>query len=359
MVEHMSFQTLIETDFLDLARKHAADGGRVVGYVGDDIPVELILAAGSLPVRLFGRANAPTPDADRLLESSFVPAIRHIAQQCLSGELDFMDAVVLPRNNDSAQRLYYYLCEVQRNGARIPRPLMFDLALIERETSRSHSRESTRLLASQLGADLSRLPAAALQVAQRRTRLADLVAALKTDDPPLGSAVQKFVRSSGQLWNESADAALVEAMATLPRSSRPRRIMLLGSEPADDRLHVAVERAGGSVVWDLTTAALDIDGGVHALTIDAIADLCCDRARRARRATLGEELARYARELRADAAIIWLIEEDEGLVWRLPRQAATLRSLGIPVMQLTRQRSPGDDTALEQIREFVSTLGAK
>jgi hypothetical protein len=354
----MSIQTLFDSDPLTLARRHAAEGGRVVGYVGEDIPVELILAAGSLPVRLFGRADVPTPDADRLLESSFVPAIRHIAQQCLSGELGFLDALILPRNNDSAQRLYYYLCEVRRLGARIPKPLMFDLALIERETSRNHSRESTRLLASELGADLDRLPAAALRVARRRTLLADLVAEIRKDDPILGSAVQKFVRASAQLWSESADAGLAEAMATLPRASRPRRIMLLGSEPTDDRLHLAIERAGGSVVWDLTSAALDIDDGVHALTIDAIADLCCDRARRARKATLGDQLARYAQQFRADGAIIWLIEEDEGLVWRLPKQVATLRSAGIPVMQLTRQRSPVDETALEQVREFVSTLGA-
>lgn len=354
----MTLQMINEADPLALARSHAAEGRRVVGYVGDDIPVELILAAGALPVRLFGRAEGPTPDADRLLESSFVPAIRHIAQQCLSGELDFLDAVVLPRNNDSAQRLYYYLCEVRRKGARVPKPLMFDLALIERETSRNHSRESTRLLAAELGTDLSRLPAAALQVARRRAQLADLVTALKTDDPPLGSAVQRFMRASAQLWGENAEATLAEAMATLPRASRPRRLMLLGSEPADDRLHIAIERAGGSVVWDLTSAALDIDGGIHALTIDAIADLCCDRARRARRATLGEELARSARELRADAAVIWLIEEDEGIVWRLPKQVATLRAAGIPVMQLTRQRSPADEATLQQIREFVSTLGA-
>ena len=44
--------------------------------------------------------------------------MRSIAEQWLTGELDFLDAVVFPRSDDSAQRLYYYLCELQRRGAR-------------------------------------------------------------------------------------------------------------------------------------------------------------------------------------------------------------------------------------------------
>jgi hypothetical protein len=135
-------------------------------------------------------------------------------------------------------------------------------------------------------------------------------------------------------------------------------MMLLGSDPPDDQLHHAVEHAGGSIIWDLTSPALDIDDGVHPLTIDAIADFCCDRARRANRAACGAELARYAREFRTTGAIIWLVEEDEGMVWRLPRQVAALQSAGVHVMQLTRQ-SRVDESTLQQIRDFVASLGAE
>ena len=38
-----------------VAREIAASGERVVGYVGNDVPVALILASGAVPVRI--RAN--------------------------------------------------------------------------------------------------------------------------------------------------------------------------------------------------------------------------------------------------------------------------------------------------------------
>src|SRR5262245_35237078 len=104
---------------------------RVVGYVGD-VPVELILAAKALPIRLRGLAGASTPLADRYLESAFSPEVRAIAELWLSGQLDDIQSVVFPRSNDSAQRLYYYLCELQRTGRCAgPRPLLFDVATLE------------------------------------------------------------------------------------------------------------------------------------------------------------------------------------------------------------------------------------
>ena len=104
-------------DPLAAARTAARGGSRVIGYVGNDIPVALILAADALPVRLRGLAG-PTPRADRFLESSFTPDTRSIAEQWLAGDLDFLDAVVFARSDDAGQRLYYYVCELQRRGGR-------------------------------------------------------------------------------------------------------------------------------------------------------------------------------------------------------------------------------------------------
>ncbi|HEU4652939.1 MAG TPA: 2-hydroxyacyl-CoA dehydratase family protein, partial [Steroidobacteraceae bacterium] len=89
---------------------------RKVGYVGHDVPIELILAANALPAGLHGRVGEPTPIADQYLEPTFSPASRSIAEQWLNGELDSFDAVVFSRSDDSAQRLYYYVCELQRRG---------------------------------------------------------------------------------------------------------------------------------------------------------------------------------------------------------------------------------------------------
>ena len=102
---------------LAAARAHVLGGGRAVGYVGGEIPVELIMAAGAFPLRLPGTVSAGTALADRYLEPSFAPEVRAIAQGYLEGGFDFLQAIVLPRANDgSPQRLYYYLCELRGTG---------------------------------------------------------------------------------------------------------------------------------------------------------------------------------------------------------------------------------------------------
>src|SRR5689334_2451978 len=104
----------LRQDPQDAARSAARAGQRVVGYVGDAIPVALLLASGALPVRLRGTLGADTTGVDGFIESSFTPELRGIANQWLAGALDHLEAVVFARTDDSGQRLYYYLCELQR-----------------------------------------------------------------------------------------------------------------------------------------------------------------------------------------------------------------------------------------------------
>ena len=52
---------------LEAARAH---DGPVVGYVGNTVPVELILAAGAFPALLAPERPHPTPTADKLIEKT-------------------------------------------------------------------------------------------------------------------------------------------------------------------------------------------------------------------------------------------------------------------------------------------------
>ena len=83
------------------AASHAQRGGRVIGFFGSEIPVELIIAAGAFPLRCglpMARcgANTDAGAADRYLESSFMPEVRSIAEQYLQGAFDFVDSIILP-----------------------------------------------------------------------------------------------------------------------------------------------------------------------------------------------------------------------------------------------------------------------
>ena len=122
-------------------------------------------------MRLPSAVQSNTDAADQFLESSFMPEVRPIAEQYLQGAFDFMDSIILPRSNDSAQRLYYYLNELRtRQSHSAPIPLIYDLAKIPAESSKRTADCATRRLAAEMGVPAEALPGAI----ERRNRRRDL-----------------------------------------------------------------------------------------------------------------------------------------------------------------------------------------
>src|ERR1700722_7859919 len=264
-----SFEQLTDEalrDPLAAARAHARGGGRGIGFVGAEIPVELIIAANAFPLRLpgFARSSDGTMSgggaADAYLESSFMPEVRSICEQYLQGVFDFVHSIIFPRSNDSAQRLYYYLSELRRQGiAKGPEPLIFDLAKIPRDTSRTHSRSSVESLASQLGVRTEALPQA-IALRNRRRELSAAAAAARFNDAAghRGSVMDRIFRAADFCDAEVFDTQLAAWMVKAgepngqPQAPNGRpRLLLAGSAPPDERLHLAVEAAGGNVVAEL------------------------------------------------------------------------------------------------------------
>jgi 2-hydroxyglutaryl-CoA dehydratase D-component len=351
----------IVADPLAHARAAARAGQRVVGYVGAEVPVELILAAGAVPVRLSGRADEPTPEADQFFERAFMPEIRSIAEQWISGALDFIDAVVLPRGDDSAQRLYYYMCELQRTDqCGGPKPLIHDVAGVDRESSRAYTAASTAALARELGAkhgathggdNSGANGGAARAIGERDELLARLSDIRASDAPLLGSVAHRVARASAYVWTPEFRAELNEWLLAIPRSCRasapsnsPRaghRILLAGNSPPDERIHTAVEAVGATLVRELT------DAKWFPLWQSSLARAL---------ARSPELIATEARKVRADGVVIWMIEENETLPWELPGQLRALQVANVPVLVLTRQPWLVADEALEAISQFAKGL---
>ena len=356
-LEHV--QKLLD-DPLHVARAAARAGTRVVGYLGNDVPVAVIAAAGALPLRLRGLASVSTARADQFLESAFTPESRAIAESWLNGEFDFIDVVVFPRTDDSAQRLYYYLSELQRRrlcGG--PRPLLYDVANIARATSVEHTRDSTRRLALELGTADAQLADAARRVEHRVALSAEIAARCAADAPLLGSIAWRLQRASAYDWQESFDVATRQWLEGAPRLAGPRRIVLAGDPPPDVALHQAIEDAGASVVLELTESGADVPS-THLPDIDAIADAF--HARRNPVLAMRENpqwILDRARLVHADAVLFWLIEQNEALPWEIARQQRSLEAASVPTLLLARQPSPVTDHSIRLVREFVSKLEIK
>lgn len=364
MSEFEDFLERAAADPLSYAREHARSGGRVIGMVGIDVPVELIAAADAMPLSLPAFAGGPTPLADRYFEPSFMPAIRSIADQWLQGQFDFLDAVIFSRANDSAQRCYYYLCELQRRGLSAgPKPLVFDVAKIPRDSSVAHTERLTNELAREIGSDPERLAEAVSLRDRRRDLLSRLHSLRRSERAPSGAACQRALRLSDMVPAAEFDPRLERWLDHMQPVRRAPRLLLGGTAPPDERLHSAVDRAGGCIVAELGEHAMDRLGPLIGPTSNPIPTI----ARHYHVLEHGARsfvdpaalLARRVADFHLDGAILWLIEEDEALPWQLPGMTATLESLGIPALVLTRKSWHAEEDTLRQIAAFTRELGVE
>ena len=343
-------------DPLAAARTHAQGGGRVIGFVGAEIPVELIIAAKAFPLRLpafahssdgaasgGGAASGRGGAADAYLESSFMPEVRSICEQYLQGAFDFAHSIIFPRSNDSAQRLYYYLSELRRQGiARGPEPLIFDLAKIPRDTSRQHSRSAVQSLALQIGARAEALPQAIAQRNRRRELNAAAAAArFNGASGGRGSIMDRLFRAADFCDADVFDSqrfALDWLKAGEPRWAAARangqpRLLLAGSAPPDERLHLAVEAAGGNVVAELgdhpsrnvAEPMIPVNAS-FAEVADHYQESVLGPRAFVNRAT---EMSSHAKRGGIVGVINWLLEEEDALTWDLPAQTSALAAAGI------------------------------
>lgn len=348
---------------LDAARAFKAGGGKVVGCISNNIPLELIHAAGAFPVQLAARPG-PTPRADEFMEPLFDPVVRSVFEQVLNGELDFLDLIVLPRSNDSFQRFYYYLSEVNRSGAaRTPEPVLYDLQKLPTATSAAYNLKRTRELADRLQAltgktvDGAAINASIALYNRIRGGLAG-VSALR--HAPARLTGEDAFLAYGAVGTAAAldvadalDVAARSDRATLPAGPR---VILVGSAPDTPTLHREVAAAGGQVVADYHWRGEPLLGPPVAVGNDPIAAIS-DHYHRHSFATRSfpaqtSDLVALAASAGADCAIFWFLQVEEALVWEYPAQAAALQAAGLRTLVLNGQ--PWPPSAAGAIGDFLS-----
>jgi hypothetical protein len=320
-----------------------------LGFVGPDVSIDLLLASGRPFAHLPWNAEEATPYADQWLESGFPGWSRSILEQWHAGAFDGLEAVVFSRSDDASQRLYYYVRELQQRGLlKGPRPLVLDLALVPRPSSLDHSAAAVASLARELGIDDAALRGGIARADALRLKLADLQKRRGAD----GVFFERLSRA--MLWSDPT--CLIDAL-TLPAPGAARRLLLAGSVPPDERLHRAVERAGGCIVAETHVHALGRLGlplaapeGAAALHVakQLIAAATGPRAFLDR----ADWIVRQARDARAAAVILWLTREDEALAWHVPAMRQALAAAGLPALVLPATSWRADDGGLDRIGEF-------
>lgn len=335
-----------------LAEARAKPGA--VAYVGADFPLDIVLATERAFCHLPWRSGRATPVADQWLESAFPGWARSMLEDWAGGVFDCFASVVFSRGDDASQRLYYYICELQRQHRLAgPRALILDAATIPRDSSVRHNLRALTTLLDELQIDTRDLLQGVTAANARRQWYRQL--ASRHGLP--GELRERMARATlfRDLYPDCAEASL-------PDGNTGRGVLLVGSAPPDERLHAAVTAAGWNLRGEVHPYALARHGApIEASSGEAVMQVLAQRLNRqpygprtfADRATLLEaELDASG----AEAVLLWLTEEDESMVWELPALRAVVQRRALPALVMQRRRWDMEDGVPVEVQRFLEYL---
>ncbi len=343
--------------------------------MGSDVPEELLLAAGILPVRVCGDPESDLHVADRYIEQAFDPRARSQFLRIIDGSYSYLDHLVVASSSDALVRMFYYLRALRMAESSLPIPdlYFFDLLHTRRRTSTLYNRERARDLKSVIEQWCGREIAdeevvEAIGVFEENRRLLRELAGLRAPGPPRVSGVQALEVIGASMFlprhghSRLLAAFLEEAGASDPLSGV--RIFVTGSAQDHVQFYELVESCGAVVVgedhdWGDRHSAGQID--ISPDPIDGIVDRYHLRQPGAHQSTVSERVTALLEGVHATDAqgvIAFIYDADDAPSWDFPEQRRALESEGIPVLLLDRQpyKLVKTDELRDRVEAFVKSI---
>jgi hypothetical protein len=351
----------------------------VVGVVGSVAPVELILAAGKLPVLVApeppqGLSQSPTssstPLADPWMEPEFAWELRSIVDRALRGDFESFDLLIVTR---SYHEVYYYLKEIVRQGqgAKVPPLAMYDLMQSQRPAVRPYGlRQTEDLLERLAGRAISTddLREAIALTNRRRGVIRDLLERRYQGHVSGATAIRAIGASyfmAPAAYAETLETWLGDLEPEPSLSGRPR-LLVVPSEPLHHPgLHETLEAAGALVVaeddwWGARAAGQDIpedESPLSAIFEKYFADAAslAVSPRAPREAWLREQVERGD----LDAVVFYVPPSDHLFGWYYPGLKEYLDEREVPSLLLRQDvLDEGGRAAISSLAsDFVRGLG--
>lgn len=358
-------------------RQRPAGHGPLVGCLGHDVPIEILIAAGYQPVRVCGDPDGSAAAADRYLERAFDPLVRAQFARIVGGAYAHLDHLVISNSADALIRVFYYLRALRRSEPQLPIPpvYFFDFLHSSDPASARYNLERVRdlQLAAESWSGRAITPerfAAAMAACNEVRRLQRQLAALRRG-PVLRISGTEAIQVLGASLYMPLDqyARLLRAfLAGIER--RPpltaARVFLSGSPHDHERVYQLVEDCGATIVGEDHHLGLDLSAGEMdpaAEPTAAIAGWYQRRPLRSSQATVSQRVAELTAQVRAAGArgvIFYILDRDDAPAWDFPEQQRALAQLGIPILLLDRQpyRLENPTELRRRVAAFLAGLGA-
>lgn len=344
-----------------------ASGKKVAGTLGCDVPDEILLAAGILPVRAHSDPAAGLAEADKYLEFSFDPVVRSQFERLVDGTgHKLYDRLVISNSTDVLIRIYFYLREIQRVEPEKSLPpitfidWLFTRFMMHQERNERIIKAFAAQVAEWAGRQISdeELRQSCSVCNENRAALREFADLRCGGDSCVTGTEALTVIGAGMFIDKQRHTQLVRELIgesrTWPKVDG-HRIFMTGSPQEDTTLYGLIESAGMNVVsedHDWGARHMDRDVDLSMEPVAGIVDRYMLRTPSSKKAFVKERvdaLCSSVEKCGAQGVIFYMNIYDEAASWDYPSQKEALDKMGIPSLMLAVQPYPiGDDAELSK-----------
>ena len=357
------------------AAKWRAAGKKVIGELGCDVPDELIIAAGMLPVQIYADPQRPLTETDKYLEYAFDPAVRAQFEKIVDGTYyDQIDALAISNSTDVIIRVFLYLREIHRvePEKKVPPVAFIDWLFTRHRLHQVRDEFVIELFKQQVeewaGRTISdeEIRAAAKICNENRQALREMAKLRHGQEVRISGSEALVIIGAGLFMDRAEHTKLVrqvtEDAAGWPVLSGPR-VFYTGANQEDTVLYDKIEAAGMVVVGEDTDWGdrhYDRDYNPDYPVIRGIVDRYFLREFSAKKSTPAQRTEALDREVDAAGAqgvILYTNQYDEVATWDMPKQRKSLEARGIQHITFGRMLWPV--TKNEDLDEKLSGFAAQ
>jgi len=331
------------------AREWKGKGGKVIGYMCDKVPEEMILAAGFFPLRISGDPTGGTEAADKYTEPFYEGFVRSMLDGILSSRYDFLDYLVIPHSRDTIVMLYHILGDIRDIDPNVILPEFYLYETLHTKLylsdlyNRDRILDFKKQLAAWSGKEISdESLSGSITTVNENRMLLKRIAGLRAAEPPRISGVEalQLIGASMSMLKEEHNTLLKDFLEEADKLA-PRqgvRLFIAGSPHDNLQFYELVESCGAVVVGeDSCWGNRYSDNPVIASSdpIEAVADRYQSKSPCPWTFTVAERVnycLEKAQEAKAQGAIFFISEYDYTESFDFPNIKSALEENGIPTL---------------------------
>lgn len=376
-LENSAFARLLEvyTHREQAGGEFRRKGGRVLAKLGFDVPDEMVIGAGLLPVQIYADPDKPLEKTDTYLEFAFDPTVRQQFEKIVDGTCAAQaDFLAISNSTDVVIRVYLYLREMKRIGLEHFPDITFIDWLFTRNRLHQQRNELTlglfrRQLESWIGHPISDedIRRGIAVCNEDRAALREMSALRRGQEVRISGCEALVIIGSAFFMERQEHARLVRevtrAAMQWPVLEGPR-IFVTGSAQEDTSLYDLIEGAGAVVVGedhDWGDRFYDRDCNPDYPVIRSLVDRYMLRLFSSKKAFVSQRVQTLMQEVSqtgAQAVLFYNNIYEEAASWDYPSQKKALDEAGKASACFAKMLYPvsRNQGLAEAIGEFVDTL---